>query len=188
MKDILLAASRLQQLLGEAHYPSCFIGGVAVQRWGEVRVTKDADAAVLAGLGDEDKVIGFLKRHYDIRNPDALRLARIHRVILLTDRLDGVGLDLSLAASGFEQTAIKRGSDFRFGEGVTLRTCSAEDLIIYKAIADRTLDWHDIKGILIRQQGKLDFDQIDRELTPLVALKEEPRILDQWHELRDRYR
>ncbi|MEX0777594.1 MAG: hypothetical protein WD042_17960 [Phycisphaeraceae bacterium] len=69
-----------------------------------------------------------------------------------------------------------------------MRTCSAEDLIVFKAFADRDRDWLDVKGVLIRQQGKLNFEQIERELAPLVELKEEPAILDKWHKLRERYR
>lgn len=59
-----------------------------------------------------------------------------------------------------------------YAPGIKLRTCSAEDLIVYKAFANRDLDWIDVKGILVRQQGELQFDVIEQELRLLVHLKE----------------
>ncbi|MEO0587348.1 MAG: hypothetical protein AAF078_06895 [Planctomycetota bacterium] len=177
MKLVVETAAGLQQLLDEAGRPFCFIGGVAVQRWGEGRMTKDADAAVLTELGDEQVVIETFADRYSFRNEDALSWATVHRLVLLQDPRTGVGLDLSLASSGFELDAIGRASDCDFGGGYVLRTCSAEDLIVYKAIA----------GILERQRGRLDHDLIDRQLEPLVALKEEPEIIARYVELKDRY-
>ena len=58
-----------------------------------------------------------------------------------------------------------------------LITCSAEDLIVYKAFADRGLDWHDVETILVRQGNALDFPYIYRELGPLAELKEAPEIV-----------
>ena len=82
---------------------------------------------------------------------------------------------------------MERATEYRFTDVATLRTCSAEDLIVYKAFANREIDWHDVKGILIRQMGELNFELIERELEPLVELKEEPAILDKWQRLRKRY-
>jgi hypothetical protein len=42
---------------------------------------------------------------------------------------------------------------FEFLLGAGIRTCSAEDLIVYKAFADRPRDWVDVKGILLRQHA-----------------------------------
>jgi hypothetical protein len=50
---------------------------------------------------------------------------------------------------------------------VGIRTCSAEDLIVYKAFADRPRDWIDVEGVLLRQQGRLDLELVFAELTPL---------------------
>ena len=62
--------------------------------------------------------------------------------------------------------------------GCALRICSAEDLIVHKAFASRDQDWADVDAILMRQGNRLDTRQIFDELRPLVALKEEPEILD----------
>lgn len=188
MIEILRTAMRLQKVCEMAGWKFCFIGGLANQRWGELRITRDADATIFTGFGNESPVIARLLEEFEPRRPDAAAFARLYRVLLIQDARKGIGLDVSLGAFAFEANAIERSSLFAFQPRIRLRTCSAEDLIVFKAFADRELDWHDIKGVLIRQQGRLDFDLIERELQPLVTLKEEPAILDRWQKLRDRYR
>jgi len=58
-----------------------------------------------------------------------------------------------LAALQFEHSAIERASVFTFAAGVDLRTCSAEDLIVFKLFASRPLDVRDAEGVVTRQQG-----------------------------------
>ncbi len=81
---------------------------------------------------------------------------------------------MALGATPFEARATDRASPFTIGEGVTLSTCSAEDLIVLKAFAGREKDWLDIEGIAVRQHGRLDESLIWAELTPLLELKEAP--------------
>ena len=57
-------------------------------------------------------------------------------------------------------------------------TCSAEDLIVLKAFADRPKDWMDIEGIIMRQENSLDIRYIFDRLFPLCKLKQAPEILD----------
>ena len=62
--------------------------------------------------------------------------------------------------------------------GIHLRLCTAEDLIVMKAFADRPLDWNDVKGIIIRQGvDQLDWEYVFHHLTPLAEIKEQPDIL-----------
>ncbi|MCL2709485.1 MAG: nucleotidyltransferase [Planctomycetaceae bacterium] len=89
---------------------------------------------------------------------------------------NGVGIDFSLGGFPFEQNAVERSSLFDYAEGYKLRTCSAEDLVVFKAFAARDQDWADIWGILERQKGKLDIDYILENLRPLCELKEAPEI------------
>lgn len=49
IQRVINAAAELQSRLAEIGLPFCFIGGIAVQRWGEPRLTVDADATVLTG-------------------------------------------------------------------------------------------------------------------------------------------
>lgn len=81
------------------------------------------------------------------------------------------------AGLSFEECAVERASPFRFPPDVSLRTCSADDLLVLKAFADRPKDWVDVDGIVIRQAGRLDWAYVQAQLAPLAELKEAPELL-----------
>jgi Nucleotidyl transferase AbiEii toxin, Type IV TA system len=176
VNEVIRAAADLQTLFLAEAWRFCFIGGVALQRWGEPRETVDVDATLLTGLGHEDPFIELLLRAYEARIPDAGEFARTHRVLLLRAP-SGVGLDIALGSLPFEQSVVDRSSAFTFPPDVPLRTCSAEDLIVLKAFAARDKDWVDVDGVIIRQAGGIDWAYVRAQLAPLVELKEEPEIL-----------
>jgi hypothetical protein len=78
----------------------------------------------------------------------------------------------------FEERAASRASPFAIGGGRTITTCSAEDLIVFKAFAGRGIDWVDVERIAVRQGDRLDEALIWDELLPLLELKEEPEAAD----------
>jgi hypothetical protein len=83
MIDLFEAARQLQEFCDLQGWRSCFIGGLAVQRWGEPRVTRDIDLTVLAGFGSEQRIIDPLLDHYTARVKDARDFAQRRRVLLL---------------------------------------------------------------------------------------------------------
>jgi hypothetical protein len=180
---LIQAAADLQSVCQTAGWHYCFIGGLAVLRWGEPRETVDVDLTLLTGFRGESVYIDALLSHFEPRRPDAAAFARTSRVLLLRAS-SGVGLDIALGGLPFEESAVSRSSLFRFPSNFDLRTCSAEDLIVFKAFADRPKDWMDIEGVLIRQGPRLDWSYVEAELAPLVELKEAPEILDRLTRLR----
>lgn len=177
MKDLFEVARGVQKFLDARGWRSCIIGGVAVQRWGEPRLTRDVDITLLAGLGSEDGYVDEILRHYGTRIDGAREFALTRRVMLLSSA-DGTDIDLALGGLAFEEDAVNRASNFEFYPGMALRTCSAEDLIVMKAFAGRERDWGDVKGIIARQDT-LEWETIYAELTPLCELKDAPEILTQ---------
>lgn len=154
----------------------CFIGGLAVQHWGEPRMTQDIDASVSTGFGNESEIIEQLLADLTPRISDAADFAKLHRV-LLGQEAGGVPVDVSLAGLPYEMQVIERARFHRLAERYDIRLCSASDLVVLKAFADRPRDWHDIRGVLIRSPQELDWNLIERELTLLAGLKEEPGIV-----------
>ena len=53
MNDVINAAAELQAVCVAEGWRFCFIGGIAVLRWGEPRETVDVDLTLLTGFGDE---------------------------------------------------------------------------------------------------------------------------------------
>lgn len=170
---IIEAAREIHRVLGGLGFPFCLIGGLAVQRWGEPRVTRDVDLTVLTRIVHDEVLVDQLLRFFSPRLEHAREFALRNRVLLLQAE-NGVGLDVALGALDFEGRAVERSSGWEFMPEMVFRTCSAEDLIVYKAFADRDLDWIDIRGILVRQGEKLDRELIFGELRPLLQLKEAP--------------
>lgn len=178
MNDVIQAAAELQAVCQSQNWQFCFIGGLALQRWGEPRETVDVDLSLFAGFGDEQEFCDVLLKHFTPRISDAATFARERRVLLLRSP-KGVGLDVALAALPYEALVIERSSFFVYPPDVSLRTCSAEDLIVLKAFAGRGQDWVDVERTIVRQTGKLDWNYIRQQLLPLAELKEAPEILDQ---------
>jgi hypothetical protein len=184
MIKLLESARGVQDFCREQGWRFCIIGGIAVIRWGETRVTRDIDVNVLTGFGGEDRIIDALLSKYPARFADAKEFARLKRVLLLNTP-DGTGIDVSLGALPFEELVIDRASSFAFAPGVELRTCSAEDLIVMKLFASRAIDIHDAEGVSIRNRGRLDWSYIEGQLRPLADLKDEPEILRAMERLRE---
>lgn len=177
LNPVYKAAKTIGDFFSVLNWKYCFIGGIAIQRWGEPRFTIDVDVTLLTGFGSEEKFANELLSHFAPRRPDALDFALQTRVLLVEDE-NKVPMDIAFGAMPFEERTISRASPFLFSQGVTLITCSVEDLIVHKAFANREIDWADIEGVLYRQGKKLNINLILKELKPLVELKEEPEILE----------
>ncbi len=182
MIDLFEAAQQLQDFCDGRHWRSCFIGGIAVQRWGEPRVTRDVDLTLLSGFGDEDPFIDALLAAYPPRIANAREFALRNRV-LLVQTPSAVGIDISLGALPFEESVVNRATVFSFGPGMTIRTCSAEDLLVLKLFASRPLDIRDVEGVIIRQRDQIDWQYVEDQLRPLAEIKD-PAILQTLSRLR----
>jgi hypothetical protein len=176
---LFAAAAEVQAFFTARGWASAIIGGLAVQRWGEPRQTRDVDLTLLARLGGEEQFVDPILRQYHARIAEARRFALERRVVLI-ETLSGIPVDISLGALPYEARLVGRSTPFDVGAHALLVTCSAEDLIVLKAFAGRVQDWLDIEGIIVRQGARLDRALALGELTPLVELKEdteaEPRL------------
>jgi hypothetical protein len=183
MIDLFRLAVELQNICRRQQWQFCFIGGIAVQRWGEPRVTQDVDMTIMTGFGDESRFVDHLLGQFAPRISDAAEFALRHRVLLLQSD-SGIGIDVALGGLPFEQLVVERASPFEFLPDVVLVTCSAEDLIVLKSFADRPRDWVDVENVIARQPSALDWAYIERSLSPLAEVKESPEILVRLRHLR----
>lgn len=183
MIGVIRAAAELQAVCVARHWKFCFIGGLALLRWGEPRETVDVDMTLITGFTGEAEFVSTLLHTFAARvdNPDAF--ARTNRVLLLR-AASGVGYDIALGGMPFEESVVARSSLFTFPPDIPLRTCSAEDLVVLKAFADRPKDWVDVEGVIIRQSPKMDWTYVTTQLAQLAELKEAPELVDKLEELR----
>ena len=137
LPGVLTAAGEVQRFCQQQNWRFCIVGGVALQRWDEPRLTQDVDLTVLTGFGDQENFVDSLLTEFVPRRSDAREFALSHRVLLLQTRA-GVGVDAALGAFPFEERSVKRASEWSWAAGQSLVTYSAEDLIFTRLLPDVT--------------------------------------------------
>jgi hypothetical protein len=158
MIDLVTTALELQTFCEDRNWKFCIIGGLALQFWGELRLTKDVYLTPLTGFGNEEGFVDAMLDNFKARISDAKNFALRNRVLLLETE-NQIGMDVSLGAFPFEESMVNRADYREYLPNVKLRICTAEDLIVSKSFTDRGIDWFDIKSILIKQQN-LDWSYI----------------------------
>ena len=187
MTALIQAAADLQSVCESFGWRYCFIGGLAVWRWGKPRFTQDVDLTLLAGFRDEEKIVDAFLARYGSRVPNGRELFIAQRVLRLSDAT-GVPIDVALGGLPFEESAVARASDFEFVPGEALRVCAAEDLVVMKAFAGRPHDWGDIDAVLARHANRLDWNYVYGHLSPLAELKQAPELVVQLRALEEKWR
>ncbi len=175
----------MQRYLDEHGERYCLIGGLALQRWGEPRATRDVDLTLLCRFGTEASVADRLLREFKPRMEGARAMA-LQRRVLLVWSASGIGVDIAFGGLPFEERCVLRSSDWELSPGIVLHTCSAEDLVILKTFAGRPRDWIDLESVLVRQRRFLDWRLVVDELKPLLELRETPENLDTLQQLRSK--
>ena len=167
--------------LEKHHYRYAIIGGIALSQWGVARYTHDVDLKVLVPELEFDSTRADLRAIFPVR-------ARVHvpeNPFIVAVDIDGVTVDFLLTLPGYEEQIIERAVQRDLG-GWSAWICSAEDLIIQKAVAGRGKDWPDIEALLIEQYGKLDYNYIDIWLKQFAEALENPELLAEYRKLVER--
>jgi hypothetical protein len=115
---VIGAAWEVQQELSRAGYRFCFIGGVALQRWGEPRYTQDVDLTLLCPFGHEPAVAQALEKLLRPRIAGAVEFTSQSRVFL-AQASNGTPVNVAFGAIDFEERCVERLGEGR-GEGHTL--------------------------------------------------------------------
>lgn len=173
------AAWELHRFLRGLGAQYAIIGGIAVQFWGEPRATRDVDITAAAPEDDQATFIDRVQPMFPSRVSDLPAFARRTRV-LPVQASNGVAVDISLAAPGYESRMLERAVELPLAPRRRVRFCTAEDLVIHKAVAGRGIDVQDIRGIITRQRDRLDARYIRRWLREFSAVLESPELLERF--------
>jgi hypothetical protein len=175
-KKLSLAVAALQRALSRAG-KHMLIGGVAVIARGVRRLTDDVDATVWAEGLELRGLLRKLAEHRIVpRIDDALAFARRSQVLLLQHEPSGVDIDLSLAWLPFESEALDRADLVSIGRR-RIAVATAEDLIIYKAIAARERDLSDIQRLFEIHGSDIDLARARRIVRQLAGVLERPELV-----------
>ena len=183
MQKLFQSVRALQHLLLEHGIPSIVIGGVAVAVWGEPRLTRDIDLKIQLGRQGVDRLLKVLLADYQPLKPDPGETLRKQGLIFVQDSA-GVRLDILLADTPYDVSAIQRGSDVEVQPGFVIRICSPEDLIIYKLISTRLRDHDDVKTVIRRQGDSLDDSYILDWLRQFEQALDDSTLVAEYQDLR----
>lgn len=170
------ALEALTRALTASRAPWMVIGGIAVIARGVRRFTTDIDATVRGDAARPDELLQTLRAHgIEPRIDDALAFAEANLVLLVRHRSTGVDLDVSFAWTAFEHEAIATSTMTKFG---TARApiCSAESLIVFKAIAGRPKDIEDAEALLALYP-QIDRTHVRKQVAAVAELAEAPEII-----------
>jgi hypothetical protein len=162
--------------LTECRVPWMVIGGIAVIARGVRRFTTDIDVAVRGdSVSAQDLVTTLARFGVAPRVADAIAFAEANLVLLLRHEPSGVDLDVSFAWSAFEHDALASSTATSFGR-VRAPMCTAESLIVFKAIAGRPKDVQDAEALLVLHPD-VDRARIRARVAELAALADAPELL-----------
>jgi predicted nucleotidyltransferase len=181
---MIFQVSSLKQIvefLEEFSIPFMVIGGIANAERGRIRATEDADLKILV----RDRTISEFRALAESRFRPHKRpwLGKAESALIISVELeDSSVVDMLAAVVPYEEQAIQRAEKIEI-DGLVLPVCTAEDLIIHKAITRRHQDWLDIEGVIVRQRGKLDLEYIRHWLKQFAEALENPEMLTRFEEL-----
>jgi hypothetical protein len=180
MDPLIEALRRLKEFLEANCVPYMVIGGIANAVWGQPRYTHDVGLKVALGEASIAEFAALLSEQFRFRYPDGVAFAQ-RTYVLMIQVTEETPASLAAAFLPYEIEAIARATPTDVGE-IVVPICTAEDLIVHKAISQREKDWMDIEGILIRQGDRLDQEYIRNWLDQFAQALERPEIVERYRE------
>lgn len=173
--SFLSPLSDLQKLIDRSKCKGIIIGGIASNLLGSPRFTADIDAVILL---ENNKISDFLelaeKTGFIPRIENPVNFAENNRVLLLKHKKSSINIDISLGLLPFEKEAVERSIPIKINK-LTFRIPTAEDLIIFKAVAHRPKDLLDINEIA-KLNPKIDIKRIKKIVIEFAKVLETPEI------------
>lgn len=177
MSGLEAALRALTAYLEKRKIPYMVIGGIANLAWGMPRATFDIDITVWAPAGTEPALIAGLRAAFKALPEEPVTFALETRVLPL--EVEGSRVDLILGQLPYEQQAIRRARLVDM-EGVKVRICAPEDLIVHKVLSQRPKDLEDVRGIVRAQGRTLDRAYLDPIVRGLAVDLARPGIWEHY--------
>ncbi|HXF84839.1 MAG TPA: hypothetical protein VNK49_05560 [Anaerolineales bacterium] len=182
MEHLVDSVIAFQDLMRREGVPVMAIGGIAVAVWGEPRLTRDVDLKILLHREDRARLLQLLRGFTPLQN-DPDESFRRFGLAFFQDAA-GIRMDVMLADTIFDETALKRACKVEFSPGKTIWVCTAEDLIIYKMLSTRLRDRSDAESVVRRQGDALDDAYIEDWLRQFEEALSDGTLVSEFRRLR----
>lgn len=178
---------RIAQNLDENEVPYMIIGGQAVLLYGTPRLTRDID--ITLGIDTDeffriDKICSDMGLKPLSGDPEAF--AARTKVLPAEERQSKIRVDFIFSFTSYETQAIRRAQKVPM-EGYPVRFASCEDVIIHKMIAARAIDLEDVRHMLIKNGGRLDYRYLRRWLAEFSAIPECEQVAENFERILNEY-
>ena len=163
MFTILRSVQRLVGLFEDKNIPYMIIGGYALPFFGRIRTTIDLHLAV--GIKTQEELIQLCDL-LQLMDFEANISSPLNTPIIILDRKEKVETELWLKPDGivFDEETLRRRRKIKMDIDIEAWIVSPEDFIVNKlARSDRgATDEQDVKSVLVRQEGKLDQEYLEK--------------------------
>jgi hypothetical protein len=160
---ILRTLHRLITLFDENRIDYMIIDGYALPFYGRIRTTVDLDLAVAVKT---QKKFSYLLNLLRAAEFEPTICSPNNPLIVAIDRKEEIEFELWTKPDGivFDEQTLRRRKKAQLSEGISAWVVSAEDFIVTKlARPDRgVIDEQDVKSVLVRQEGKLDWNYLEK--------------------------
>jgi len=147
------------------------IGGYALPFYGRIRTTVDLDLAVAV---NSQKKFTSLLNLLRAANFEPTICSPKNPLLVIVDLQEKIEFELWTKPDGiiFDEQTLNRRRKEQLSEGFLAWVVSAEDFIVTKlARSDRgVIDEQDVKSVLVRQEGKLDWKYLEKRANDAQVL------------------
>ncbi|HWN99019.1 MAG TPA: nucleotidyltransferase [Blastocatellia bacterium] len=181
--NLVKSAALAQLALSNAGIDSIVIGGLAVAIWGEPRLTRDVDLKVLLRRDQAEQLVKALPRGFRcLADQPEATLRRIG--FLFVQDTAGIRVDFLMADTGFDVEAVSRKRKVEM-IAERIAVCTPEDLIVYKMVSTRPRDHDDVRGVIRRQQDRLDDDYVTSWLRQFEQALDDSTLVSSYRRMRN---
>ena len=185
MNPIEFQLKQLAGLFSATKIDYAILGGVAVSIYGEPRLTLDIDVNLVLDMEDIDNFLNKAKRFGFL--PLAKNIKKFIKATgVIPMRFSKKAIvgrcDFIISQNALEYAGIRRARSKKINS-TRIRLISPEDLIIHKITSERPRDIEDVRGILLRQKGRLDLDYITSWLKRISKTTKEKELLNSFKAL-----
>jgi len=171
---------RIAERLDEDRIPYMIIGGQAVLLYGRPRLTRDIDITLGIDTDSFSRAAAACKKlKLQLLPENPQDFAQETKVLPAEDPKSRIRVDFIFSFSEYERQAIGRARQVTI-HGYPVRFATCEDVIIHKMVAGRAIDEEDVKSILGKNKGAVDFEYVRQWLLQFAEIPEQSRILDRF--------
>lgn len=162
MNSLDVRLKSIAQCLSAQKIKYAVLGGIMVSVYGEPRLTADIDVNIILDRRNIEQFLAVAKEyHFSPVFRNTKKIAKEAGIIPLIFKKGKIAgrFDIIIAENPLEYSGINRARSRKMG-AVKVEVISPEDLVLHKITSLRPRDKEDLKGILLRQKGKLDLRYI----------------------------